>query len=180
MSAMHHPVAWPHVPHIPATQRFRSVPVYPTVAMSESERLVLADKLAAEYTRQLDYIRTQTVMFGLLPVLYGLLTFAFGDDLWSGSVVYRTALSVPYAPESWGVTFVTLGVGVMLFSWTGRQRLLATWSMATALILSMFMVTFLTEWVANDNPSGLPPGIIYAVLAMSFMNRARLAWISRR
>lgn len=162
--------------------RFRVVvdtPRRAALVMTRDERLALADKLAAEYTRHLDYIRTQTVLFGLLPVLYGILTFWFGDDLWGGSIVYRTALAVPYAPESWGVVFTVLGGGVIVFASWKRQRLLTAWCLATALVLSMFMVTFLTEWVANDNPSGIPPGVVYGVFALSFMNRARLAWTSR-
>lgn len=161
------------------TQRFTVVRDRPAVVMSEQERLALADKLAAEYTRHIDYIRTQTVLFGLLPVFYGLLTFWFGDDLWGGSIVYRTALAVPYAPESWGVVFTVLGGGVILFASWRRQRALAAWCMLTALVLSMFMVTFLTEWLGNADPSGLPPGVVYGIFSLSFMNRARLAWTSR-
>lgn len=147
--------------------------------MSVDERLVLADKLAAEYTRHIDYIRTQTVLFGLLPVFYGLLTFVFGDALWGGTLVYRTALMVPYAPESWGVAFMTLGAGVILFAGVRRNRLLAFTCLLAALALSMFMVTFLTEVIANGNASGLPPGVVYGIFSLSFMNRARLAWTSR-
>ncbi|AAN01860.1 hypothetical protein SEA_WEST99_18 [Mycobacterium phage West99] len=147
--------------------------------MTSEERLALADKLAAEYTRHIDYIRTQTVLFGLLPLFYGILTFVFGDDLWAGGVVYSTALQVPYAPQSWGVAFIVMGLGVIVNAWYRRQRLLVASCMLTALILSMFMVTFLTEVVVSDNLSGLPPGVVYGIFSLSFMNRARLAWNSR-
>lgn len=161
------------------TQHLTVVADRSAVVMSAEDRLALADKLAAEYTRHINYIRTQTVLLGLLPVFYGLLTFIYGDALWGGSIVYRTALTVPYAPESWGVAFMALGTGVIIFAGVRYQVLLAASCILTALVLSMFMVTFLTEVVLGNNMSGLPPGVVYGIFSLSFMNRARLAWTSR-
>lgn len=151
----------------------------PTRVMSQNDRMALADRLAAEHIRQLDYIRTQTVLFGLLPAIYGVLTFVFGDELWAGGVVYRTALQIPFAPQSWGVVFLIMGTGTIACAWLNMQMALACVSLATALVLSMFMVTFFTEVVVSHNLSGLPPGVVYMVFSLSFMNRARLAWASR-
>lgn len=148
--------------------------------MTQEERIKIADKLAAEYTLLLDFTRTITVLIGLLPLLYGVLTWIYGEVLWTDSVVYGTALAVPYAPQSWGVSFILLGSGTIVSARMGRRRCIAIFTMGTALIMAMFMVTFLTEVLAHDKPSALPPALVYGVVSLLFMTRARLAWSGRR
>ncbi|AGT12917.1 hypothetical protein KAYACHO_13 [Mycobacterium phage KayaCho] len=147
--------------------------------MSQAERLILADQLAAEHTRLLDFVRTATVLLGLLPLLYGGLTWLYGDALWAGNIVYGTALAVPWAPQSWGLAMIVLGLGVIVSERMDRRRCVCIFTMLTALMLSMFMVTFLVEVIANENVSALPPALVYGVVSLLFMARARLAWTGR-
>ncbi|AHJ88313.1 hypothetical protein Hosp_011 [Mycobacterium phage Hosp] len=147
--------------------------------MNQAERLILADKLAAEHTRLLDFVRTATVLLGLLPLMYGGLTWVYGEKLWAGNIVYGTAMGVPWAPQSWGTVFVILGVGTIVSARMDRRRCVGILTMLTALMLSMFMVTFLVEVFSNDNVSALPPALVYGVVSLLFMGRARLAWAGR-
>lgn len=148
--------------------------------MTQAERLELADRLATEYTRLLDFVRVATVLLGLLPLLYGGLTWVYGDRLWAMNLAYNTALSVPWAPQSWGTLFIVVGVGTIIAAQRGHRRCIAIFTLSAALMLAMFMVTFLTEVVANDKPGGLPPTIVYGVVSLLFLARSHLAWVSRR
>ncbi|AER47665.1 hypothetical protein [Mycolicibacterium goodii] len=148
--------------------------------MTDDELRILADRLADEYTRLLDHTRAVTTLLGLLPMLYGVLTWIFSDALWGSSPVYRTALMVPFAPESWGTVFVTLGLLTIVLAHTNRHRGLTVVSLLTALVLGMFMVAFAWEGYASQTLSALPPAVVYGIFALLFMNRARLAWTSWR
>ncbi|AHJ88513.1 hypothetical protein Jolie1_013 [Mycobacterium phage Julie1] len=148
--------------------------------MNQAERLRLADRLAAEHTRLLDFVRIATVLLGLLPLMYGGLTWVYGERLWAGNIVYGTALGVPWAPQSWGTVFVILGVGTIVSARMDRRRCVFILTLLTALMLSMFMVTFLVEVVGNDNVSALPPALVYGVVSLLFLARSRLAWVGRK
>jgi hypothetical protein len=137
----------------------------------------LAGRLADEHARLVDFLRTVTILLGLIPTSYGVLTWWFGINLWNGSVVYQTALGVPYAPQSWGAAFLVLGVGVIASSAWGRNRCIAGFSLATALVLSIFMVTFLAVALRGQH-TALPPSVVYGVLSLLFLTRAHLAWLS--
>jgi hypothetical protein len=138
----------------------------------------LAGRLADEHGRLVDYMRTATVLLGLIPFVYGVLTWSFGINLWSGSVVYQTALGIPGAPQSWGTLFLILGAGVIVASFRGRNKLIGAFALATALILSVFMVTFLAVAIRQGEETALPPSVVYGVLSLLFLNRAHLAWLS--
>ena len=148
--------------------------------MDQEERLALADTLAVEYTRLLDFTRTATVLLGLLPLMYGDLTWLYGVRLWAGNEVYETALAVPWSPQSWGTMFIVLGLGTIVSARRGRRRCIAGFTTGTALMLAMFMVTFLTEVLVKDKVSALPPALVYGGVSLLFLTRARLAWSGRR
>lgn len=151
--------------------------------MDQEERLALADTLAGEYTRLLDFTRTATVLLGLLPLMYGGLTWLYGVRLWAGNEVYETTLAVlavPWSPQSWGTLFIVLGLGTIVSARRGRRRCIAGFTTGTALMLAMFMVTFLTEVLVKDKVSALPPALVYGVVSLLFLTRARLAWSGRR
>lgn len=147
--------------------------------MSQAERLALADKLAAEYTRLIDFVRTATVLLGLLPLMYGGLTWFYGDSLWAGSLAYGTALSVPWAPQSWGTMFIVVGVVIIGAARRGHRKCIAISTLVGALMLSMFMVTFLTEVFSNGKEGAWPPALVYGVMSLLFLARSRLAWTGR-
>jgi hypothetical protein len=125
-----------------------------------------------------DFLRTVTVLLGLIPFTYGGLTWLFGIGPWIGSPIYATALAVPYAPQSWGTVFLLLGIATIVSGLTGRHRCVLVSTILTALALSMFMVTFAEAAMLSSGAVGLPPAVVYGVLSLLFLTRARLAWLS--
>lgn len=144
-------------------------------AMTTERRQALADRLLAEHIYHVDYIRGTIGLLAVLPIIYGLLTWVFPDELWSGSEVYNTALSVPGAPQSWGVAFVSLGVTLLLCAFKRCYRATMAVSLLIALVLGMFMVTFGTEYYLRHNESSLPPALAWGVFSLLFLNLYRLA-----
>lgn len=142
--------------------------------MTEEQRSQLADRLFAEHIYQVDYIRGSIGLLAGLPVVYGVLTLIWGQELWAESPIYATALTVPYAPQSWGSTFIVLGTALLALAFRRRYLAVAWVSMALALVQGMFMVMFATEFFGSDNESALPPALIYAVLALLLLNLWRL------
>lgn len=180
-------MALAHTPHrqqhLPSQRHLRLVLPHPLeddeVVMTHDERIELGSRVYAEYMLLQDFKRTVTALIALLPIFYGLLTFVFGDALWASSPVYRSALQVPYAPESWGTAFVALGVGLLVSIRKGWHRWAAATSLATALTLAVFMVSFGIEAVRNTTLSALPPAMIYGIFSLLFLARARLSFAVR-
>lgn len=143
---------------------------------SDSNRLRLFDQLVEDHQRLADFTRYVTTLLGLLPIMYGVLTWIFGDRLWGGNPVYGTAMQVPGAPQTWGAMFFILGLGTLISVRTGHDLCIVGFTVPTAVVLASFMVTFLVEAIGHDNPTALPPAIVYAVLALMLMARARMAW----
>lgn len=143
--------------------------------MTQERRRALANRLLAESIYQTDYIRGTIGLLATLPTLYGLMTWFFGDDLWAGSEVYKTALTVPAAPQSWGTLFIAIGVTLYICAAKKRHRLTMTVSLITALMMGMFMVTFGVEYVARGNESALPPALGWGVFSLLLLNLWRLA-----
>ncbi|WRQ08242.1 hypothetical protein JDBV14_00640 [Mycobacterium phage harman] len=144
--------------------------------MTRDEIDAVALRMAARYQRLEEYARLSTVLISVLPLIYGALTIAYGQELWAYSPIYRTALTVPYAPQSWGLVFITLGTLSLLFAWRRYHRAMSVVSILLALALSMFMLTFAAEAVASGNLSAVPPAVIYGLFSLAFLNRSRLAW----
>lgn len=148
--------------------------------MTDKERQAAGERLIREYTLHLDFIRTSTVLLGLLPVLYGILTWVFGDALWATSPVYRTALTVPLAPQSWGTVFIALGVLTVWFSGHRNHRGSAVVTALTALVLASFMVSFLIEGLRSQTIGVMPPAVVYGIFSVLFLSRSRLSWELRK
>lgn len=133
----------------------------------------------AEYRRE--FIVTQTVLLSLLPLMYSVAIFIWGDRLWrvvGEQTVYATALDLPNSPESWGVFFAACGTGCLISLFTRHDRALAGVSGLSALVLASFMVAFVSDFVRYDAPLSIPGSIVYCILSLSFFNLARLAWVS--
>jgi hypothetical protein len=133
-------------------------------------------QLAVDHARLADFARAATTLLGLMPVLYGVLTWIFGDRIWGGNPVYGTAMQLPGAPQTWGAAFFILGMGTLISARTGHDRLIIWFTAPTAVVFASFMVTFLVEAVRHNNPSALAPATVYAVLSLLLMARARMAW----
>lgn len=137
-------------------------------------------RVVAQFQAYEDSIRVSTWLIGMLPIVYGILTWTFGDALWAASPVYRTALAMPYAPQSWGVAFITMGVATIWFAERKAYRADMWACLTTAFVLAGFMASFLIVAVEDHTLAALPPTVVYALFALLFMNRARLAWKSRQ
>ena len=147
--------------------------------MNREERLAQADRLAARMDRLETFAQTATVLLALIPIAYGVLTWIYGARLWSDSTAYSTALETPFAPQSWGTTFLACGALVIWAGWRGHQRCIMWAAGVSAFFLAMFMSMFVTEFVQHPDKEGaLPPVLVYGVLSMLFLARARMAWAS--
>lgn len=145
--------------------------------MNQSDQMAMADRMAAHYQHKADYVRTTTVLLGLLPLMYGVLTWVYGERLWAESGVYTTAMTVPWAPQSWGTVFMGLGAGTVWSAYRDRRRWTIALTLAMALVLSTFMITFLVVAVTGK-VSALHPALVYGVVSLLFLVRARLAWVA--
>lgn len=143
--------------------------------MTSERRRALADRLFAEHIYKTDYIRGSVGLLAALPILYGLMTWIFGDDLWSGSEVYRTAMTTPGAPQSWGTLFIATGLTLLVCAARRRYTAVMVVSIVTALVLGMFMVMFGAEYAIRRNESALPPALAWGVFSLLFLNLCRLA-----
>ncbi|WNM66938.1 hypothetical protein SEA_DEVONTE__18 [Mycobacterium phage Devonte] len=148
--------------------------------MTGAELQRLADRVADEYTTLLDFARTVTALISALPVVYGVLTLVVGQPLWAGSPAYTAALRVPHAPQSWGMVFVVIGIGLLISEWRRSHLWMSVFTVATALVLGMFMVAFGTAVIEHGILGGLPPTVVYGILSLLFLARARLSWAAYR
>lgn len=147
--------------------------------MTREERLAQADRLAARMDRLETFAQAATMLLALIPIAYGVLTWIYGAQLWSDSTAYSTALSTPFAPQSWGTIFMVSGLTVVWSGWRDHARCVMLSTGTSAFILAMFMSMFVTEFVQHPDKEGaLPPALVYAVLSMLFLARARMAWAS--
>ena len=144
--------------------------------MSDQEVEAAVVSMAQRYQRMQEYVRFSTVLISTLPVVYGILTWVFGSALWSGSPVYQHALSVPYAPQSWGTVFIVLGVLSVWFGEKQQYRALAVTSILLGLVLGSFMFTFAAGAITSNTLSAIPPAVVYGIFALAFLNRSLLAW----
>lgn len=143
--------------------------------MSQDRREVLANRLLAENIYLVDYVRGSAGLLALLPLLYGAFTWVVGDDLWSGSEIYGTALTVPGSPQSWGTVFILLGASMLYTALRQTYRWVRVIAVLTAWVLGMFMITFGLEYVLHSNESCLPPALGWGVFALLYMNLWRYA-----
>lgn len=161
------------------TRPFRATTTQ-VATVTDEELDSAAQCVAAQFEAQSDYIRLSTWIIGALPVIYGVLTWVFGDALWASSPVYRSALLVPYAPQSWGTVFIALGALSIALAERDKHRADAVCCHLMAVILAAFMVSFALVAYTDTTLSALPPTVVYGLFALLYMNRGWMAWKSRR
>ncbi|OZD74904.1 hypothetical protein CH273_25810 [Rhodococcus sp. 05-339-2] len=128
------------------------------------------------------FARSVTVVLGALAIGYGTLTFTFGAALWSGpSHVYGTALTVPYAPQSWGVVAIVAGVLVVTGQLASRHRVVVAGAAVMILWFLFFAISFLFDVVNSGNPFGAPGVLVYTLLCVLMVLRVtvRIPAVSR-
>ena len=181
MDAAHRPflAPGPFTPR-PTIRPFRAVAGQPSVDVSDRELDRAVTRVAEQFEAQQDTLRLNAWVIGALPVLYGIMTWVFGQRLWSGSSAYMHALSVHGAPQTWGTVFLVLGVISIAAHETKRYTTDAVSCALLAIVLAMFMASFITAgFVLGDNVSTASPALSYAIFSVLFLGRARLAWKSR-
>lgn len=88
-------------------------------------------------------------MYAGLAIVYGTSIIVGGEDRWAAPA-YKTALTVPGAPATWGAVFLTFGVILLVGVITGRTTPIRVGAGLCALWCMFFAVTFLVETIRND------------------------------
>ncbi|QAX95306.1 membrane protein [Gordonia phage Hello] len=120
------------------------------------------------------YLAIESYALSAFAIYYGLLTYRFGESLWPPG---RSALSVPYAPQSWGTAMIVLAILTMIVS---HRRI--RWSKYVSLTMKLmclvwgvFSATFVIDIVFhNAGPNAYPPMGVYLLLAVACANRSSL------
>ncbi|NIL77589.1 hypothetical protein [Rhodococcus sp. B10] len=113
------------------------------------------------------FARTATLVLGAIAIGYGALTLVFGEALWDGpSHVYGTALSVPYAPQSWGLVAMAAGICVISGQLLDRHRLIIVGATVMVLWFLFFGGSFLFDVVESQSPFGAPGALVYLSLCL--------------
>lgn len=128
-----------------------------------------------------NYIQGSTTLLGLFAIAYGALTFAFGDKLWLPSAsVYRNAMEIPGAPQTWGVIATVSGVGLIAAVYMRDTQLSQRVKLASASMMSIwcfsFAFTVLIDCFEFSTPQGLPAVLILGVFWLMYVNQAFFAW----
>lgn len=148
------------------------------------EGLVSAAKDVERHERNnIVFMDTITMLMGLLPIIYGIITVVVGDDMWRFTDyqgVYTTALKVPGSPESWGVAFMVLGFAVFLALLRMHNTLMAWVMLLLGCLFGAFASSFAVDAVRYDAPEAWTSVLVYGLIAMGMMARSRLAWVSRK
>lgn len=119
------------------------------------------------------FSRAVTFVLGAIALGYGVLTFAFGAALWHGpSPVYGTALSVPYAPQSWGAVAAVAGICVIAGQWTGVHRVILLGTAVMIVWFLFFAGSFALDIAESGTPFGSPGVLIYSALCLLMVLRS--------
>ena len=128
-----------------------------------------------------NFLRGFTIHLGIIAIGYATLTFVFGDDLWGNgrAPTYDAALSVPWAPQSWGLFAATCGVLIIVMEFRDKNKHLSLLLVTQGIWCFIFSAFFLIDSVEKQTPFGLPGTWIYFSVGVFYMGRARLAWVWR-
>jgi len=174
-----HPSLRPYsCPGIELGQQYLRTPAGHPGAMTEYQlRDELAQMAANEVARHREFSKAVSVTLGLFPLIYGLMTFVFGTNLWDDpGGMHALALEVPGAPESWGAVFAGIGTGIIASSLRRQWKWWAVgFNAAAAFVMAVFMGAFV---LSGALPDALDPALSYGVFSVLFLHRARLSWAS--
>ncbi|QOC56176.1 membrane protein [Gordonia phage Madi] len=131
-----------------------------------------------KFSEAYDFIRGITVLLSAVCVLFGVLTYVFGDHLFgAGSASqYTRILSVPWSPESWGTFAIVCGVLILAGSFRSKQlqvgsgcTLMGLWSFALAYLIVADCVKYQTSY-------GALGALFFIFFGIAMLGRARLAF----
>lgn len=122
----------------------------------------------------LDYANGNGYLHGFFAVAYGIITFVFGDELWRGPAYY-TANLVYWAPQSWGLVAMILGVFILFSSYKGKERLLRWACFFMGMWCFVFGLLFIIDLLETRSAFGVPPIITYYHAGFLMINRSVLS-----
>lgn len=125
----------------------------------------------------MDYARGNAMVHSLFAMTYGALTIFCGDDLWSGGSAYRTANSIPFAPQSWGCVAIVFGgvIAIGCVKNKNSERWIRVGCFLMAVWCFVFAIFFLTDSIKSHTPFGLPGTAVYSYMAMLMIHRSVLS-----
>lgn len=122
----------------------------------------------------LDYARGNGLLHGIFAIIYGTLTFIYGDDLWEGPAYYN-ASKIPYAPQSWGAVAMLAGIIIILGSVKGKEKLVKWGCFFMSTWCLFFASLFLKDFIETKMAFILPAAVSYYHAAFLMVNRYVLA-----
>ncbi|QXO13689.1 hypothetical protein SEA_DUMPTRUCK_34 [Gordonia phage DumpTruck] len=127
------------------------------------------------------FIRAVTLVSGGFAIGYGVLTFLFGKELWGNgaAMTYDAALTVPYAPQSWGLVAMTLGVLIIFSELKEARRAKTVFMGLQGVWCFIFASYFLIDCLSSGHPFGAPGVLVYSFVGTIFLLCAMLAWAWR-
>lgn len=109
-----------------------------------------------------------------VAVVLGVLIIVGGRDRWSSSS-FQSALTYPYAPASWGVALLLIGVGGIIGSLFRRTRVTSAALFGMSVWSVFFAMSFIST--AATNPLAATTGIpMYLGAAVTSSVIAVAAW----
>lgn len=95
-------------------------------------------------------VQAMARLLGTFAVVHGVMVIYGGRKRWS-SPLYEVAVSVPYAPLSWGLPLTLAGLLVMAASLAGWRRLTSVGLFCVAVWCAFFAFSFFTAAMSYDN-----------------------------
>lgn len=122
-----------------------------------------------------DYARGSAILHAMFLIVYGVITFAYRDALWSESRVYDTIGQLPKSPESWGALAVAFGVIILIGVMWANERIISVGCFLGAVWCIVFAITFLIDFILDKNtPITLVGFSIYVYTALIMLHRVVL------
>lgn len=98
-----------------------------------------------------------------VPAIYGIVLITF-DEIWPPE---RSAMSIPYAPRSWGVAMLVVAVVAGITSLRSRWSRYYSYSLRTlCLVWSVLDVTFFIDMVTDVGKQAVIPIVFATTLAV--------------
>lgn len=118
--------------------------------------------------------RTASHLYGVWAIVYGILTFIFGDALWQ-SRAYDLAHKIPVAPESWGAVLSIFGIMILYGQFRSKWTISSLGCWLTGVWCYLFAIFFLIDAIRRGEAFGLTGTWIYLILGTLMINRGALS-----
>lgn len=125
-----------------------------------------------------DFIRGMSFLLGLNSLLFGILTFIFGDEVFgSGNAPqYEQILELPWAPESWGTFSAACGVLIIVGAIFDNQRQIGSGCVLMGLWSYTLAVLIAKDCIEHQTSFGVLAVLFFAFVGTAMFGRARLGF----